>query len=75
MKISNETISVLARIITGDSKISSYQTGPELVDFFNSLGFADTYGQGFPSRWFYTEQKLEQINIKETIAYSYFVSI
>jgi len=39
-----------------------YRTGPELVKFFNSLGFNDTYYRGFPSRWQYTDEKLNQIN-------------
>jgi hypothetical protein len=39
-----------------------YRSGPVLVDFFNDLGFNDTYEKGFPSRWFYTAQKLEKIN-------------
>ena len=30
--------------------------------FINNLGFSDTYGQGFPSRWVYTDAKLSQIN-------------
>ncbi|MGA7876550.1 MAG: hypothetical protein WCA08_12885 [Desulfoferrobacter sp.] len=30
--------------------------------FFNNLGFNDSYGQGFPSRWMYTEDKLEKLN-------------
>jgi hypothetical protein len=33
-----------------------------LVEFFNELGFNDSYGQGFPSRWVYTDEKLAQIN-------------
>ena len=39
-----------------------YRSGPELVKFFNSLGFNDTYYRGFPSRWQYTDEKLNQIN-------------
>ena len=30
---------------------TEYPFGPKLVSFFNSLGFNDSYGQGFPSRW------------------------
>ena len=33
-----------------------------LVSFFNKLGFNDCYGQGFPSRWIFTELKLNEIN-------------
>jgi hypothetical protein len=41
---------------------TEYRKGYELVAFFNELGFNDTYGQGFPSRWVYTDEKLEKIN-------------
>jgi hypothetical protein len=41
-----------------------YKSGPTLVAFFNSLGFNDSYGQGFPSRWIYTDEKLAAINGK-----------
>lgn len=41
---------------------TEYRSGPELVKFFNQLGFSDTYGQGFPSRWMYTDEKLAAIN-------------
>lgn len=41
---------------------TEYRSGPKLVKFFNDLGFNDSYGQGFPSRWMYTDKKLTQIN-------------
>lgn len=41
---------------------TQYRSGPQLVQFFNELGFNDTYGQGFPSRWAYTDGKLAKIN-------------
>ena len=43
---------------------TEYRSGPKLVSFFNDLGFNDSYsyGQGFPSRWMYTDEKLTQIN-------------
>lgn len=41
---------------------TTYRKGPELVSFFNQLGFNDQYGQGFPSRWYYTDEKLKRIN-------------
>ncbi|MEA1981326.1 MAG: hypothetical protein U9N54_10170 [candidate division Zixibacteria bacterium] len=43
---------------------TEYRSGPNLVNFFNDLGFNDSYGQGFPSRWVYTDEKLTQINGK-----------
>jgi hypothetical protein len=41
---------------------TEYRSGPELVAFFNHLGFDDSYGSGFPSRWMYTDGKLQRIN-------------
>lgn len=46
----------------GDDSFSEYKTGPQLVRFFNDLGFDDNYGQGFPSRWSYAEERLLQLN-------------
>ncbi|MDZ5843363.1 hypothetical protein U4I66_16075 [Stenotrophomonas maltophilia] len=55
---------------------TEYRSGPQLVRFFNALGFQDSYGQGFPSRWFYTDERLSSLNgtpkldlcLKETFA-------
>lgn len=41
---------------------TEYRSGPKLVDFFNDLGFNDSYGQGFPSRWAFTDERLAKIN-------------
>lgn len=41
---------------------TQYRTGRDLVKFFNELGFNDQYGEGFPSRWKYTDDRLEKIN-------------
>jgi hypothetical protein len=62
MKISSKTIDYLKNIITGDSKKTRYLSGPQLVEFFNELGWQDIYGQGFPSRWEYTKRKLFELN-------------
>jgi hypothetical protein len=62
MKISQPTIDYLAGIITGDSNKSSYRSGPQLVQFFNSFGESDEYGQGFPSRIIFAQQKLQKFN-------------
>jgi hypothetical protein len=62
MKVSHKTIEFLINMITGNGKFSEYKSGPELVRFFNNLGFHDMYGQGFPSRWYYVEHKLLQLN-------------
>jgi hypothetical protein len=56
-----KTLKQLRIIINGDNT-DDYRTGPELVEFFSECGFDDQYGQGFPSRWFYTDEKLKQLN-------------
>lgn len=61
MQLSKKTLEQLRVIINGDGT-SDYRTGAQLVTFFNGLGFHDRYGQGFPSRWMYTDDRLERIN-------------
>ena len=41
---------------------TEYRSGPKLVQFFNALGSNDSYEQGFPSRWIFTDEKLKVIN-------------
>jgi hypothetical protein len=65
MRISERSISALAKIVTGDSQISPYKSGPVLVRLFNEFGANDVYGQGFPSRWYYAEEKIRAINGSE----------
>lgn len=64
MKLSPKTIKVLREII---NEKSQYRSGPMLVEFFNDFGFHDVYGQGFPSRWAYTEDRLNQLNGTATL--------
>ena len=61
MFLSDKTLEELRNIINGDGT-PDYKKGYQLVDFFNNLGFHDIYGQGFPSRWIYTDEKLKAIN-------------
>lgn len=61
MRLSKKTLEVLRDIINGDGT-PNYRKGSQLVDFFNNLGFHDVYAQGFPSRWAYTDEKLQAIN-------------
>ncbi len=61
MQLKSKTLEMLREIINGDGT-AYYRSGPQLVEFFNTLGSKDTYGQGFPSRWRYTDEKLSQIN-------------
>lgn len=59
MKLQQKSIEKLRQLINEETE---YRTGPSLVSFFNELGFKDSYGQGFPSRWIYTEERLKKIN-------------
>lgn len=64
----------MAETIAGDNGKSIYRSGPQLVDFFNELGFDDTYGAGFPTRWVFAESKIKEIinqdRLLELINYS-----
>jgi len=59
MKLQQKTIEKFRQLINEETE---YRSGPSLVAFFNELGFNDSYGQGFPSRWAYTEDRLKAIN-------------
>lgn len=61
MILSSKTLEELRCIINGDGTFD-YKSGPQLVSFFNDLGFNEKYGQGFPSRWIYTDEHLKKIN-------------
>ncbi len=62
MDLTEFTIKHLVKIVCGDSKITPYLSGPNLVELFNRHGSRDVYEQGFPSRWMYTEKKLKILN-------------
>jgi hypothetical protein len=62
MKIARNTLAELVKIVTGDTKMSPYRSGPMLVKLFNEYGANDFYGQGFPSRGKCTEEKLLPLN-------------
>ena len=59
MIISQKTLEKLRDLINEETERRS---GPKLVEFFNKYGFSDSYGNGFPSRWMYTDEKLKVIN-------------
>nr|WP_298929676.1 hypothetical protein [uncultured Allomuricauda sp.] len=59
MILQQKTLEKLRELINEETQ---YRKGFEIVNFFNELGFNDTYGQGFPSRWIFTDEKLKQIN-------------
>lgn len=62
MKVASRTLTAIGRIVTGDEKLSPYRSGPQLIRLFNDYGANDSYGQGFPSRWQYAENKLKDLN-------------
>jgi hypothetical protein len=59
MILQEKTLEKLRNLINEETE---YRSGPKLVSFFNDLGFNDEYGQGFPSRWIYSDEKLSKIN-------------
>ena len=59
MILNKKTLEKLRHLINEETE---YRSGPKLVQFFNDLGFNDSYGHAFPSRWLYTDQKLDEIN-------------
>jgi hypothetical protein len=61
MILQNKSLEKLRLLINEETQ---YRSGPQLVQFFNELGFSDTYGQGFPSRASYTDDRLARINGK-----------
>ncbi|MBK9794724.1 MAG: hypothetical protein IPP60_16900 [Sphingobacteriales bacterium] len=67
MKISEFTLGHLAKAVCGDYSYTPYLRGYEVVQLFNKYGFNETYGEGFPSRWKYTENKLRELNGTDTI--------
>lgn len=67
MKLSEFSISHIAKVVCGDSGYTPYMKGLELVIYFNKFGFNNTYGEGFPSRWKYTEDCLRSLNGKDEI--------
>lgn len=69
MKISENTLAELGKIVTGDTKMSPYRSGPMLVRLFNQFGANDVYAKtgGFPSRWVYAEDQLRLINGKPAL--------
>lgn len=59
MILSSKSLEKLRVLINEETE---YRSGPQLVRLFNNFGFNDNYGHGFPSRWVYTDAKLERIN-------------
>ena len=67
MRLSAKTLERLVEIVTGNSQVSPYRSGPQLIEFFGDFGENDTYGKGFPSRAVYVLDKLKKFNGTETM--------
>lgn len=59
MHLSFETLKCLRDLINEGTR---YRSGSQLVNFFNELGFNNVYEQGFPSRCFFTDECLKELN-------------
>lgn len=62
LKISNTSTKRIGTLIADDTGIAPYLSGPQLVEFYNECGSDDEYGQGFPSRWAYSTEKIKEAN-------------
>lgn len=62
MKLSDYSIKKLGDLIAGNPDGWPYRSGPKLVEFFNNLGFREVYGQGFPSRGAFAQDKIGELN-------------
>lgn len=62
MILSSRSLECLREMI---NEKTIYRSGPVLVSFFNQIGFNERYpygSGGFPSRWAYTDEKLQKLN-------------
>ena len=65
MLLDQLSLVALKEIITGDSELSPYLSGPKLIEWFNPYGFQDKYEGGLPdqlSRNAYTAIRIKEIN-------------
>ena len=65
MLLDHLSIDALKEIITGDSELTPYLSGPKLISWFNPYGFEDEYAGGLPehlSRNAYALMRVKEIN-------------
>ena len=64
MRLSPRTLDKLASVIADDAVGCRYlyRSGPQIIAFFNALGWNDTYGSSFGSRRPHTREKLDALN-------------
>lgn len=67
MNLSEFTLINLAKAVCGVASNMPYMKGHEIIHFFNKYGYNEDYGAGFPSRWKYTEDKLRELNVIDSI--------
>jgi hypothetical protein len=67
MKLSEYALGELKNFVSGDCNFTPYLSGPKLVELFNTFGYNDEYGQGFPSRNKYVLDKLLLLNGKRSL--------
>ena len=62
MKLSEFSTQRIGEYITGDPEGWPYRRGVDLIDFFNKMGFRETYGQDFPGRGNFAKEKVSKLN-------------
>ncbi|MDU8926344.1 hypothetical protein RXV86_03005 [Alisedimentitalea sp. MJ-SS2] len=62
MHLSDETLEVLAGLITGESGITPGKDGPELANFFDNRAEWEPFGAGFPPKGEYVRERLGVFN-------------
>ena len=74
-KLSPKTIAALQRVITGNKidaetePVAPYRRRPRPHHLLQRIPISDTYpGSGFPSRWFFAEEKLNALNGTQPLA-------
>lgn len=67
--LSQETLKHISKIFCGDEKdLFRYKKGSELVNFFNNnFNKNDIYYSGFPSRWIYVLDNLEELQASKKL--------
>lgn len=67
MKLSDYTVQKVGEFIAGDPEGWPYRRGLDLVEFFNKQGFRDVYGEGFPTRRVFAQEKVGALNGKSKL--------
>lgn len=67
MNLTAFTIQKLADFVCGGANGWPYRSGPDLVALFNSYGYRDVYGSGFPSRAAFARERLTELASKSAM--------